>query len=299
MKNNKGFTLLELSIVLLVVGFLTTTSITMTRGYINYQKHKETKNNIDEIVFSINNYVLKNKKLPCPANMKKNYKNSDAVESCSESREVDGILVGTIPAKDLGLNNKAVADAWQNKLIYMVVKDYTDENYFMRKSESSSLISNKFAYLIISASSNGNAAYPYNSTTARKTDTNGDDYKNSYDGFNNDIVYEGVDDIIRTNTKSNIFQNLELFDIDCYINYSDLTSEINDKCGGDDYFNAFAERYLSYGEKYISPNEDYIEKVVNINEAGDTKVIYTHVKECIIECSKYGRPVVYLKITDL
>lgn len=298
MRNNKGFTLIELSIVLVVLGFLTATSINMTQGYINYQKHKETKEKIERTVYAINEYVLKNKKLPCPADMKKNYEEGKATENCS-TKEVDGILIGTIPTDTLNINNKDLADGWNDKLIYFVSKNYTDKDAFMQNSEGVNLVDDKFAYVIVSSGPNRNSAYPYYSANIMKNnDTSNNDYKNSYDGFNNNLVYDEVDDIIYTYTKSNILQNLGLYDLDCYIEYENLSEEINNNCSGYDYFDPFSSRYVSYGDKYISPNEDYIEKTI-YQPDGSSKTIYTHLKKCIIECSRYGRPVVYLQVSDI
>ena len=78
MKKNKGFTLIELSVVLVILGFLTTMSVNMTRGYINYQKHANTKDIINIINNALYSYVLKYKRLPCPAKIDKNYKKTEA-----------------------------------------------------------------------------------------------------------------------------------------------------------------------------------------------------------------------------
>ena len=296
MKNNSGFTLIELSVVLIILGFLTTTSITMTRGYINYQKHKQTKERIEKSAYAINEYVLKNKRLPCPTDMKKNYKENKAVENCS-TKEVDGVLIGAIPADTLKINDNDLADAWNDKLIYMVSKNYTDN--FMKNYEDTTLVDNKFAYVIVSSGPDRNYAYPYQSSSVTKnSNTSANDYKNSYDGFNNNLEYDDIDDIIYTYTAGSILQSLGLYNLDCYIDYGNLEDEINNNCSGYDYFDSFSGRYISYGEKYISPSEDYIEKTI-YQPDGSSKTIYTHLKKCIIECSKYGRPVVYLQISDI
>lgn len=62
--NNKGFSLLELSIVLLVLGFMTTASITITRGMLNYGKQKVTKDKIYRIENAIDSFLTKNGRLP-------------------------------------------------------------------------------------------------------------------------------------------------------------------------------------------------------------------------------------------
>lgn len=297
MKNNKGFTLLELSIVLIILGFLTTTSLTVTRGYINYQKHAETKEKIKRIETAINEYVLKNKKLPCPAAINKDYKNATAEENCDATRNVDGVLIGAIPADDLGIDKKDLADAWNNKITYFVVENYTNSNNFMNYTEDDDLINNKFAYAVISASSNRNSAYPYTSTSAKNVDKTEYDYDNSYDGFNGNLVFDEVDDIMTLRTKTNIIQSLALYDMKCNIDFSSIKTEITEKCGSS-YFSSVSNATLNYGEKELSSEDEYTAKTITQPD-GTQKTIYTQLKKCVVECSKYGRPVIYLQITDI
>lgn len=296
MKNNKGFTLLELSIVLLIMGFLTTSSITMTKGFINYQRHKDTKERLQTINFAINSYILKNKKLPCPSSITKNYKNENSTADCSITKK-NGFLIGTIPSDTLNIKKDMLSDSWGSKFVYIVSADLTDGDFFHSNQETNDLISDKFAYTVVSMGPDKANAYTYSSTTVKNKNTSADDYDNSYDGFNKNLVFKDVDDIISTKTKTDLIQELYIKDLNCYVNDNDVRSEINSKCGNS-YFSNNISAVLQYKEKKISGEEKYTEKTITMPD-NSTKTIYTELKQCVVECSDYGNVIVYLKITDI
>ncbi len=296
MKNNRGFTLLELSIVLLIMGFLTTTSITMTRGFINYQKHKETKERIQTIAFSINNYVLKNKKLPCPTSISKNYKTDSSLSDCSLS-EKNGFLIGTIPSDTLEIRKDILADAWGNKFVYIVSSDLTDSDFFYSNQKTTNLINDKFAFSIISMGPDKANSYSYSATSVKNKDISVDDYANSYNGFEKNLIFNDVDDIILIKTKEDLTHELYIKDLTCYIKENDIRSKIELNCGSS-YFSNTISTVLQYKEKKISSEENYTKKQITMPD-DTTKEIYTELKQCIIECSDYGNPIVYLRTTDI
>lgn len=297
MKNNKGFTLLELSIVLLIMGFLTTTSITMTKGFINYQKHKDTKERIQTINFAINSYILENKKLPCPTSISKNYKNENATEDCSLS-EKNGFLIGAIPADTLNIKKDMLADAWGDKLVYIVSADLIDSDFFYSNQKTTDLINNKFAFSIISMGPDKANSYSYSATSVKNKNTSATDYPNSYNGFSKNLVFSNIDDIILIKTKNDLVQELYIKDLNCYILDADVREDINSKCGGS-YFSNNLNITLGYKEKTISTEKNYTEETITMPDSVTTKTIYKELKQCVIECSDYGNPIVYLRITDI
>ena len=71
-KNNKtAYSLLELSIVILIIAILISGAMTMSVGTLNNAKNKATQDKIAEIYKSLGNFLLANKRLPCPASLKK------------------------------------------------------------------------------------------------------------------------------------------------------------------------------------------------------------------------------------
>lgn len=71
-KNNKtAYSLLELSIVILIISILISGVLTMSVGTTNNAKNKATNDKILEIYKALGNFLLTNKRLPCPASLKK------------------------------------------------------------------------------------------------------------------------------------------------------------------------------------------------------------------------------------
>ena len=62
-----GFTLIELSIVLLIIGLIVGSVMPAYTGAISTAKYTDTKNKIANITNALNIYYAQNKRLPCPA----------------------------------------------------------------------------------------------------------------------------------------------------------------------------------------------------------------------------------------
>ena len=313
--NNKGFSLLELSIVLLVLGFMTTASITITRGMLNKKKQKVTKDKIYRIENAIDSFLTKNGRLPCTAGIKKNYtKSSEIKESistdeteCSVNNE-DGIklsgniYIGTIPVDDLEIQKNDATDGWSNKYTYVVVKDFIKKDNYLKTISSDKLINDKFAYAIISTGRNQYYSYNFNGDKELKNSTLSEkDKENSYAYITNNKINEGwgdadFDDFVLTKSINIMKQNLGIFDSICEIDSTNIESQIDTKCGTE-YVMSSIDTQLNYGGKIYS--DDIYETKTITNEEGIEKEVKVKLKNCVIECSKYGKLIVYLNITEL
>jgi prepilin-type N-terminal cleavage/methylation domain-containing protein len=69
-KSSRGFTLLELTIVLMVMGFMTIGSVTVSTAVLNYEKHIGTKKKLEIIRIAMEGYLTRHERLPRPANIK-------------------------------------------------------------------------------------------------------------------------------------------------------------------------------------------------------------------------------------
>ena len=315
MTNNKGFSLLELSIVLVVLGFTTTASLTIARGMLTQGQQKITKGRIYRIESAINSFLVKNGRLPCPAGIKKKYTTSAEIKeniSTDETEcitsDTDGIrlsgnvYIGTIPVDDLEMQRIENSDGWTNKFTYVVVKDFVKKDGYLKTVPTDQLINNAFSYAIISAGKNKYYSYNFRgSIESRNSTLSEQDRANSYAYITNNTINEGwgegvFDDFVLLKSVNTIKQDLGMFDSICEINTADLESKIDVKCGTEYNLN-LTHTQLSFGEKMYS--NDIFETKTIIEDDGSSKEIKTKLKNCIIECSKYGRIIVYPHIQEL
>lgn len=105
-----GFTLVELSIVLLIVALLLGGLLPTISSQMERQRRNETRKQIDEIKETLIGYAIINGTLPCPSTQSDpanaNYGVADA--TCSANATAEGYL----PWKTLGV---AETDAWGSK----------------------------------------------------------------------------------------------------------------------------------------------------------------------------------------
>ena len=147
-KPKSAYTLIELSIVILIIAVLMTGGLTITIGSFNKAKKISTQNKIKEIYSALGKYLLENKRLPCPASLElaKN-DNSYAVEyenlvgpvvgygsGCGTGVAGSGVYVnssnpnifyGMVPAKTLNLPLSMAEDDFGSKISYVIDQRFT------------------------------------------------------------------------------------------------------------------------------------------------------------------------------
>ncbi|MDM8569304.1 type II secretion system protein [Thiotrichales bacterium HSG1] len=122
MKMSQGFTLIEMAIVLVIIGFLMGGLLMPLSTQIDYQKIKETKKTLETIKDALIGYAILNNHLPCPS-LDKDGKVSGYTDSvkniCTKYNSSDGYL----PWSDLGVTQY---DAWGNPFRYRVDGGFSD-----------------------------------------------------------------------------------------------------------------------------------------------------------------------------
>jgi prepilin-type N-terminal cleavage/methylation domain-containing protein len=141
----RGFTLVELSIVLVVIGLIITPMISLYSRYRISQSYKETQVLLEEMRKSISYFKYYNGRLPCPAPMNPKegdlpaYREMDceSIRNKSEllknenqyirSQDSNGkrVITGYVPIYDLNLKVKESKDAWNQEILYSVTLDLT------------------------------------------------------------------------------------------------------------------------------------------------------------------------------
>lgn len=136
----KAFSLLELSIVVLIISIMVIGSMTSSITALNNAKYKATRDRMAEIYKALGVYLLVNKALPCPASLE-DLKSSSSnygvagttVGTCNSGDGVyvgnsspsSGFAYGMIPVQTLGLNADMAEDGFGNRFTYIVATAFT------------------------------------------------------------------------------------------------------------------------------------------------------------------------------
>jgi len=145
--SNKGFTLIELAVVLVVVGIILGGFIGTLTSRINVTKKSDALSDLEDIKQSMMAYSFVNGYLPCPDC-------AVVAGDCTAALVGDGIsdynvgnarcslneAVGHVPWVTLGLGR---GDSWGNHYRYAVQNEYADESVVFTLSSSAGIASIK------------------------------------------------------------------------------------------------------------------------------------------------------------
>lgn len=296
---NKGFTLLELSIVLLIASMLATFSVGIGKFFLEQNKIRATQIKLRTIANALDIYLIQHNQLPCPAGLKKS--TGVALDSCSSSDTTNGVYVnndvarGWVPYKDLGLTPDAVYDEWNNKIVYSVpvvmLSDFNelDDDFngitVYNNTNNSSKITEYAIYTINSHGKNGFGAF--NKKGDQKSDTGISSLENinvasaslsNSDKFiyftkktcDNDNTKE-CDDLGRYATKMQVVVDSDIREIDCDASQAKINEAV--------------ERFGDIGSCEIESSSTFLPYNASIEStgSGDCKNKYRLI------CLKYGR----------
>lgn len=118
----KGFNLVEMSLVLLIIGILSAGGFQMIKVQRDTAKYSSSKQSLQQVKEALLAFVLVNHYLPCP--------DTDATPDGKENRNGTRCTsdVGHIPYIDLGLNANNVEDGWRNPIRYAVNREADTNN---------------------------------------------------------------------------------------------------------------------------------------------------------------------------
>jgi prepilin-type N-terminal cleavage/methylation domain-containing protein len=196
--NKRAYTLVELSIVILVISLLMAGVFSMATGSINNSKVALTNQKMKEIYKSMGTFLMINKRLPCPASLARS--KIDDVDYGKEERDnannncgtsgiytssgsgLSNLIIGAVPIKSLNLGSEFAEDGYENKLSYVIDKRFTknfipptsgtlDDSFgtvgagivLMSAKENqvsgTALLSDKVIFILISHGPNGYGAF--------------------------------------------------------------------------------------------------------------------------------------------
>lgn len=203
-KYSKGFTLLELAVVLVVISVLLSTAISVASTRIEAQRLADSFGRIELASQAIRQYIQNFNRLPCPADgsiaaptptnpTPAGYgleaRLSTGNQQCDDNLlDVTGnVFMGTIPHASLGLSPVAGQDGWENRLTYVVDNrfSYTGSEAlrtgYLGEAETPDIIIQNAdsadvtvtgVYLIMSHGINGVGAWPARGGTRNATPAN-------------------------------------------------------------------------------------------------------------------------------
>jgi prepilin-type N-terminal cleavage/methylation domain-containing protein len=129
LQSKTAYSLIELSIVILIISILITGALSVSVSSINNAKIKTTNDRIKELYNALGNYLLVNNKLPCPADITQ-LKTSASYGTAATN---DGACTGTatiiisgnfaygmFPVKSLNLPLDMAEDGFESKIGYIV-----------------------------------------------------------------------------------------------------------------------------------------------------------------------------------
>lgn len=149
-KQNSGFTLIELAIVIMVIGLVMTGVLAVMKVQMGGRDMSATKKNLHIAEVALKTYLAVNHAYPCPAprDAKKGEKGyGRALENCvsppaiatvstgkpqkdgtvsASGREKAMVRIGVLPFRSLGMGDAEAVDGWGNLLQYAITESLTD-----------------------------------------------------------------------------------------------------------------------------------------------------------------------------
>jgi prepilin-type N-terminal cleavage/methylation domain-containing protein len=179
-RNNFGFSLIEMSVVLLIISTIMGSVILLTGKSQTKLKYEDTIAKIKEIDEALIRYAMRAGELPCPArrNSALNNTNLGVATDCNAAittvaaggtgAVADGVLeagqvrIGVVPTRTLGLPDNYMFDAWGMRITYAVNRNLAiDDATFQAYTKPA-------VGGILIQDSNGNSAFDTDNNAAIK-----------------------------------------------------------------------------------------------------------------------------------
>jgi prepilin-type N-terminal cleavage/methylation domain-containing protein len=204
----RGFTLLEISVVLIVVALISAIGLRTTSGMIETARTVSTERKLDQIELALSDFHKRFSRLPCPSpntlsstnvNFGKESDPGNCANPASGALRIfeindgyDRVAEGGVPVRSLGLPDEMALDGWGRRISYSVMTAMTSENGFIAVNgreacgmdvlASSALTNirsdNRAAYTLISSGANGHGAYDPSGTVLFTGSTNAAEHLN-------------------------------------------------------------------------------------------------------------------------
>ena len=119
---NNGFTLIEMTMVLVIAGIIISIVATVVPSLIKSSKIKKAQALVDKVDFSLQGYISSTGRCPCPDTDDDGFENRNNAGTAADlSDDSCDEYVGKVPYMTLGLSS--AEDAWTNIIKYSVYED--------------------------------------------------------------------------------------------------------------------------------------------------------------------------------
>jgi prepilin-type N-terminal cleavage/methylation domain-containing protein len=201
-RQSLGFSLAEMSVVLMIIGVIASSAISVAISNDYNAKSSQTEEKLKQIDAALAGYLAINHRLPCPAdgtlaitdaNFGVEATNGAAIPICNKNFKdgADKIWGGVVPVATLQLPNDFMFDGWGNRIDYIVdfrftigdtsasctavsssvcFRDILDNSPAITVQDANLNTRTDFAvYVLLSHGANGHGAFPKpgSATTAR------------------------------------------------------------------------------------------------------------------------------------
>jgi len=165
----KGFTLIELTLVMVIIGLLSVGGINLAKVKREQALYSSSEEKLKQIKQALITHVLVYGHLPCPDT------GSDGKENRPSGADDCSSVSGKIPYLDLGLSQAGVRDNWGNYVVYFINTKATSSSRVSDQDESASFFD--------LASSPGSGHLTFDLDTPPKAGDSGVGNLNIKDGF--------------------------------------------------------------------------------------------------------------------
>ncbi len=119
MRRARGFTLIEILVVLIIFGIVLTMAAAVTRGLAATQKRSITATRMATVDAAIVQFVAVQKRMPCPADGSlPSTANNAGLEAGLDGNGCSAQVNGIVPWISLGLTETDAADGWDRRFTY-------------------------------------------------------------------------------------------------------------------------------------------------------------------------------------
>jgi prepilin-type N-terminal cleavage/methylation domain-containing protein len=133
-RSKRGFTLVELAVVLFIVGLLASAGFAALKTQLANASMNATKKRQDVIKESLISYLAKNKRLPCPwtgplndatGGLDSSQRDTTKAPYAGANPSNCKTFIGLVPYAELGLQKSSALDGWENFFTYVVSPQWT------------------------------------------------------------------------------------------------------------------------------------------------------------------------------